>query len=445
MAEEKRPLTLPELAHWVRRQQLRLDIPELMLAMLIAMAGEEAITQETDWAEPELHSLYRALQRHLDAQGNEAGVQSVNHCLCEMVAQRLLLRVSNDFWQEAACYRLTPLGLQIANYFSHRTPVHQQQFSSQLGVMAATLEGIEQAAQASSEPQQWLEKVEAPLKYVVAELLDRIDHYQRHLDAQQQQVQETIATLLHQSWQVAIHRCQTLLAQTSQLFNDLQHSLEQAANRCQTVLLRIASRSSPEAVSAAVLPVAIGQFQEKLDRIVSWGQQTLDRWLGYDKQVHQFIQSAILLDQSRFLIKYIQKSLLELFEHPWGLFVAEESKVLVIREHAEWPESVEVVGQVPSPIEFEEASTFAIRSYPTGWPEEIEDLVCQVGPWLPRIRKGLTDKAACDHFRFLNLLIDHLFRTPSFNQSPPSQTPDWEPVSEFGGEILLDVIDEAYN
>ncbi len=29
-------------------------------------------------------------------------------------------------------------------------------------------------------------------------------------------------------------------------------------------------------------------LQSKLDRIISWGQQAIDLWIGYDRHVHKF-------------------------------------------------------------------------------------------------------------------------------------------------------------
>lgn len=39
-------------------------------------------------------------------------------------------------------------------------------------------------------------------------------------------------------------------------------------------------------------------LQSKLDRIISWGQQSIDLWIGYDRHVHKFIRTAIDMDKT---------------------------------------------------------------------------------------------------------------------------------------------------
>lgn len=43
-------------------------------------------------------------------------------------------------------------------------------------------------------------------------------------------------------------------------------------------------------------------LQSKLDRIISWGQQSIDLWIGYDRHVHKFIRTAIDMDKTASLL-----------------------------------------------------------------------------------------------------------------------------------------------
>ncbi|MCS5873879.1 hypothetical protein LN650_21475 [Klebsiella pneumoniae subsp. pneumoniae] len=40
-------------------------------------------------------------------------------------------------------------------------------------------------------------------------------------------------------------------------------------------------------------------LQSKLDRIVSWGQQAIDLWIGYDRHVTSLSVPAIDMDRNR--------------------------------------------------------------------------------------------------------------------------------------------------
>ncbi len=49
-------------------------------------------------------------------------------------------------------------------------------------------------------------------------------------------------------------------------------------------------------------------LQNKLDRIVSWGQQSIDLWIGYDRHVHKFIRTAIDMDKNRIFSQRLRQS-----------------------------------------------------------------------------------------------------------------------------------------
>ena len=73
---------------------------------------------------------------------------------------------------------------------------------------------------------------------------------------------------------------------------NLQDTLQAAGDQLQSQLLaiqeEIQGRDDLDFVDGMIYIL-----QMKLDRIISWGQQTIDLWIGYDRHVHKFIRTAI--------------------------------------------------------------------------------------------------------------------------------------------------------
>lgn len=156
----------------------------------------------------------------------------------------------------------------------------------------AAEEGIEQA----QDERFWRNNVFAPLKYSVAGIFDSIDLSQRIMDENQHQIRERIAELLSQNWHEAIMSCEQLLDETSGNLRELQDTLNAAGDKLQAQLLRIQSclmaRNDLDFIDQLIV-----NLQNKLDRIISWGQQAIDLWIGYDRHVHKFIRTAIDMDK----------------------------------------------------------------------------------------------------------------------------------------------------
>lgn len=117
------------------------------------------------------------------------------------------------------------------------------------------------------------------------------------MDENQHQIRERIAELLSQNWHEAIMSCEQLLDETSGNLRELQDTLNAAGDKLQAQLLRIQSclmaRNDLDFIDQLIV-----NLQNKLDRIISWGQQAIDLWIGYDRHVHKFIRTAIDMDKT---------------------------------------------------------------------------------------------------------------------------------------------------
>ncbi|MDU7305970.1 MAG: ATP-grasp domain-containing protein, partial [Escherichia coli] len=130
------------------------------------------------------------------------------------------------------------------------------------------------------------------------------DLTQRIMDEQQQQVKDDIAQLLNKDWRAAISSCELLLSETSGTLRELQDTLEAAGDKLQANLLRIQDATMAHD-DLHFVDRLVFDLQSKLDRIISWGQQSIDLWIGYDRHVHKFIRTAIDMDKNRAIAKRI--------------------------------------------------------------------------------------------------------------------------------------------
>jgi hypothetical protein len=95
-------------------------------------------------------------------------------------------------------------------------------------------------------------------------------------------------------------------------------------------------------------------LQSKLDRIVSWGQQAIDLWIGYDRHVHKFIRTAIDMDKNRVFAQRLRQSVQTYFDEPWALTYANADRLLDMRDEEMALRDEEVTGELPADLEFEE-------------------------------------------------------------------------------------------
>lgn len=210
-----------------------------------------------------------------------------------------------------------------------------------------------EAAEEGGDDFHWHRNVFAPLKYSVAEIFDSIDLTQRIMDEQQTSVKEEIAALLSKDWRAAISSCEGLLMETSGTLRELQDTLEAAGDKLQANLLRIQDATMSSAELQFVDKLVL-DLQAKLDRIISWGQQAIDLWIGYDRHIHKFIRTAIDMDKNRVFAQRLRQTLQTYFDNPWALSYANAERLYDMRDEELALRNDEVTGELPPEMEYEE-------------------------------------------------------------------------------------------
>ncbi|OOE86629.1 chromosome partition protein MukF [Salinivibrio sharmensis] len=437
--------TVPELVSWVKQSGLGLNLPPERLAFLLAMAVMSQERLEDELSEHELVDVFRLVSEQFTSdEGGSLGNVAfrANNAINEMVQARLLSRFTSEMTDGDSIYRLTPLALGIADYYARHREYSTLKLSVQLSMVADEIAKARRAAEQDGDAAFWRHNVYGVLKYSVAEIFDRIDLNQRVMDEQQQQVKEDIAALLTQDWQAAIANCEYLLNETSSTLQELQETLQAAGDELQSQLLEIQEvvrgRDDLDFVDSMVY-----SLQMKLDRIVNWGQQAIDLWIGYDRHVHKFIRTAIDMDKNRAFSQRLRQSVSDYLDAPWFLTYADAERLRDTRDEALVLRDDEVTGEMPEEVAFEQLSVVD-----DGLSHKVSQMLNrhrETGQAidLGRVLKDyLAEHPQARHFDLARLVINQAVRMGYSQSDLNAIQPDWQAINDFGAKVQANVIDK---
>ncbi|WP_038176904.1 chromosome partition protein MukF [Vibrio pacinii] len=431
---------LDELVGWVKQHDFSLNLSNERLAFLIAIAVLSNERFDEELGEGELHDAFTIVTRLFEQTG-EASAFRANNAINEMVKQRLITRFTSEVNEGASIYRLSPLALGITDYYVRHRQFSKLRLSIQLSMVADEMAKAIESARQGGTAGHWRKNVYGVLKYSVGEIFDQIDLNQRVMDEQQQSVKTQIAELLNKDWRDAINNCEALLSETSNTLKELQDTLQAAGDELQTQILDIQELVYGDDELEFIAETLFG-LQMKLDRITSWGQQTIDLWIGYDRHVHKFIRTAIDMDKNRAFSSRLRQSVKDYFDMPWYLTYADAERLTDLRDEALVLRDDEVTGQVPLDVEYEEfqqvndelseriGSMLKVHKH-NGTPIDL-GLV---------LRDYLEQHPQTHHFDLARIVIDQAVRLGYSESDYQAVQPDWQAINNYGAKVQANVID----
>ncbi len=433
--------SVPELVSWAKKNDFSITLPTERLAFLLAIAALNGERFDGEMTEAELIDAFRHVS-HTFEQSEDTITVRANNAINDLVRQRLITRFTSEMTDGLSIYRLTPLGIGITDYYIRQREFSTLRLSIQLSIVAQELKRAADAATEGGDSLHWHRNVFAPLKYSVAEIFDSIDITQRIMDEQQADVKQNISALLSQDWQAAISSCEGLLFETSQTLRELQDTLAAAGDKLQASLLMIQDATLDNPELDKINNVVI-DLQGKLDRIISWGQQAIDLWIGYDRHVHKFIRTAIDLDKNRVFSQRLRKSIQGYFELPWALTFACAQRLLDMRDEELTLKDDEVTGELPSELEFEMIEE--IQSHIISHIEQNLTIFKQENKPLDIssvIRSYLVQFPREQHFDIARLFIDQAIRLGIAEDDLIGMTAEWKSINDYGAKVQAHVINQ---
>ncbi|MBG3069515.1 chromosome partition protein MukF [Proteus mirabilis] len=432
--------TVPELVSWARKNDFSISLPPERLAFLMAVAVLNSERLDGEMSEGELIDAFREVCKGFDQPAESIQVRA-NNAINDMVKQRLFNRFTSELVEGNAIYRLTPLGIGISDYYIRQREFSSLRLSMQLSIVASELDSAASAAEEGGDAYHWHRNVFAPLKYSVAEIFDSIDLSQRIMDEQQNIVKEDIAALLNQDWQAAISNCEQLLSETSGTLRELQDTLEAAGDKLQANLLRI-QEANMSSGHVDQIDTLVFELQSKLDRIISWGQQSIDLWIGYDRHVHKFIRTAIDMDKNRIFSRRLRQSVQNYFDSPWALTYANADRLFDMRDEELVLRDEEVTGELPEELEYQMFSE--VNEQIAQWVEQelaaykLEQRALDLSSVLVEYLNRYPQQK---HFDVARIVIDQVVRLGVAQAELAGLPAKWAEINEYGAKVQAHVID----
>ena len=433
--------TIPELVSWTKEREFSLNLPTERLAFLLAIAIYNNERFDGEMIETDLVDIFRHISTAFE-QSQETIATRANNAINELVKQRFLNRFSSEFTEGLAIYRLTPLGVGVSDYYIRQREFSALRLSVQLSIVAEEIQRASDAAEENGDEHYWRGNVFAPLKYSVAEIFDSIDLSQRIMDENQQTIKDEIAALLTKDWQAAISSCEQLLDETSGNLRELQDTLNAAGDKLQAQLLRIQDCVIGRS-ELYFIDELITNLQAKLDRIISWGQQAIDLWIGYDRHVHKFIRTAIDMDKNRVFSQRLRNSIHNYFDHPWFLWMAQAERLVDLRDEELALREEDALGELPEELQYE--SLADIREQIV---EHMQTLLVDFREHQRPINLSLVLKQQLEHyplsqhFDVARIVVDQAVRLGMASSDLSGIYPIWESINDKGAEVQANVIDE---
>ena len=432
--------TVPELVSWARKNDFSISLPPERLAFLMAVAVLNSERLDGEISEGELIDAFREVCKGFEQPAESIQVRA-NNAINDMVKQRLFNRFTSELVEGNAIYRLTPLGIGISDYYIRQREFSSLRLSMQLSIVAGELDSAASSAEEGGDEYHWHRNVFAPLKYSVAEIFDSIDLSQRIMDEQQNTVKEDIAELLNQDWQAAISSCEQLLSETSGTLRELQDTLEAAGDKLQANLLRI-QEANMNTGHVDQIDTLVFELQSKLDRIISWGQQSIDLWIGYDRHVHKFIRTAIDMDKNRIFSRQLRQSVQNYFDSPWALTYANADRLYDMRDEELTLRDEEVTGELPEELEYQMFSE--VNEQITQWVEQelasykLEQRALDLSSVLVEYLNRYPQQK---HFDVARIVIDQAVRLGVAKAELAGLPAKWSEINEYGAKVQAHVID----
>ena len=438
---------IDEVVDWVEKHDFSLNLSSEKLAFLISIAVLGSSKFDEELAEGELHDAFNIVSKQFSNTEQGENINSnrqfkANNAINDLVKQRLISRFTSESLDGASIYRLSSLAIGITEYYLRHNQFSELKLSIQLAMVSDEMAKAVTAAQEGGDEIHWQKKVYGVLKYSVGEIFDQIDLTQRVMDEQQHEVKQQIAQLLNKDWREAINNCEVLLSETSNNLRDLQDTLQAAGDELQTQILDIQQALSNDN-AFEFIDDSLYSLQVKLDRVVRWGQQAIDLWIGYDRHVHKFIRTAIDMDENRAFSQRLRQSIKTYFDAPWMLTYANEEKLTDLRDEAMALRDEEVIGVLPMEVKYEQLQQVS------------DELSQQVADMLSRhkehghsidlgvvLKNYLLQHPTTQHFDLARIVIDQAVRLGFSESDFYAIQPDWQAINDFGAKVQANVINK---
>ncbi|WP_437293609.1 chromosome partition protein MukF [Sorangium sp. So ce426] len=310
------------------RDRVTLDLKTVDLCFLAGLYLRADKAALASFEEDALVDLFEQICDVVDP-GAENPRKRATHAIQRLREQRMLARVDGAGLVRAGEYALTRLAAAVVEYFLADEALTRESLTLLTGTLRAQLAEILAAARKAEDDGAWRATVAGPLRVTVADLVSGIERRQRGLDAQQEEVQAEIATLLSADWFSAVDRCQGLLDVMAGTLRELNEILLRDTHHFIALLQEIQALAT--AASNADAEATAQRVIEHVDRIAAWGAARQRAWSEYYQYVHRYLRDVVRLDPERALSQRLRDQLAVWTSRPFHLVTARAPSIRLLR------------------------------------------------------------------------------------------------------------------
>lgn len=350
-----------------------LELSTLDLCFVVVLQLDSTAHGLPSFTEEQLVDSFDRVCEIVEPQAEQRQARAT-HAIRRLREQRLLTRVDGAGVLRTGEFALSRLASAIVDFFIEDDALTEHSLELLSRTLLSSLNEVRRAAEKAKEPDHWQRQVVGPLRITASELILGIERRQRSLDAQQEQFQGQIATLLSADWFDAIDQCQSLLDNTARTLRQLSELLLKYAHQFEEVLQDVLDRAvdADAETAEAVAQRVLGQ----VDRIASWGSARQQSWSEYYEHVHRYLRDVVRLDPSRALTRRLRQQLVDFKREPFFLDVAQAAPLAIPRV-LEPPEAPPPIRRPRPPREKPEAETEAESE-----PAPVDPLEQNVEEWI---------------------------------------------------------------
>jgi chromosome partition protein MukF len=311
------------------RDQVNLDLKTVDLCFLAGLYLRADKAALASFEEDMLVDMFEQVCDVVEP-GADNPRKRATHAIQRLREQRMLARVDGAGIVRAGEYALTRLAAAVIEYFLADEALTRESLSLLTGTLRAQLAEVLAAAKKVDGEEAWRRNVVGPLRVTVGDLVAGIEHRQRGLDAQQEEVQAEIATMLSADWFSAVDRCQALLDTTASTLRELNEILLRDTNHFVALLQEIQTLAITAEITEA--NETVQRVIEHVDRIAAWGGARQRAWSEYYQYVHRYLRDVVRLDPDRALSQRLRDQLAAWSSRRFHLLVADASSIRLLRQ-----------------------------------------------------------------------------------------------------------------
>ena len=310
-------------------RNVSLELSSLDLCFVAALRVRSRTASVPSFSERELGDVFRDVCALVQPEASGVA-RRATAAIQRLRDQRLLSRVDGVGVVRSGAYALTRLATAIVDFYLEEEALTGDSLSLLLRTLHAGLAEIREQARSAGTEQEFSDRVAAPLRVTIRDLVDGIERRQRGLDLQQERLQQEIGGLLVADWFDALVRCQELLETTTRTLQELNEVLLRDTHGLTSLLEDI--RELAEERGADDADQACHRLSEQLDRIAAWGAARQRAWSEYYQYVHRYLRDVVRLDPTRALTERLRAQLSGRAGRAYSLVVAWQPPLSVPRE-----------------------------------------------------------------------------------------------------------------